>query len=192
MRRDDWLIHQLPVAMAEDDLLVRFVTIFQCIGDTLLHQIDTLPYQFDPTVAPPTMVRTMAAWVGLDWVDSSLDERLQREAVLRYSELLQWRGTRRGLTALLELLTQGPVEVTDSGGVYPEGEAPGGPPHITVRVASSGFVSAGDLVRIVRDEIPANATLRVSIADEVVWPPPDRSLAATGSLPQRQMESDDA
>ena len=47
MRRDDWLTHQLPVGMAEDDFLFRFVSIFQNVADTVMHQIDTLPHMFD-------------------------------------------------------------------------------------------------------------------------------------------------
>lgn len=178
MRRDDWLLHQLPVSMTEDDFFVRFVTIFQGIGDTVLQQIDTLPHQFDPTVAPPTMVRAMAEWLGIDWVDSALDERLQREIVLRYAELIRWRGTKYGVRTLLELITGGPVAVDDSGGVFPEGEAPGGPPLVRVEVTSTGFTDADDLVRIVRDELPADVAFRMVVAGDEVWPPPAATTAA--------------
>lgn len=178
-RRDDWLLHQLPVSMTEDDFFVRFLTIFQNIGDTVLHQIDTLPHQFDPTVAPPIMVRAMAEWLGIDWVDSSLDARLQREIVMRYTELIQWRGTKYGVRKLLELITGGVVVIDDSGGVFAEGEAPGGPALVRIEVESSGFTDADDLVRIVRDELPANVAFRLLVAGDEVWPPP----VATGAQP---------
>ena len=32
MRRDDWLLQQLPVAMVEDDFLARFLRIFQVVA----------------------------------------------------------------------------------------------------------------------------------------------------------------
>ena len=64
MRGNDWLAHQLPVGMTEDDFFMRFVTIFQRISDTVLDQIDSLPYMFDPSVAPDNMVRAMAEWIG--------------------------------------------------------------------------------------------------------------------------------
>jgi hypothetical protein len=54
MRRDDWLLHQLPVGMTEDDFLVRFVTIFQRVADTVVDQVDGVEHAFDPTVAPTT------------------------------------------------------------------------------------------------------------------------------------------
>ena len=94
-RRHDWLLQQLPVAMVEDDFLGRFLMIFQTIADTELHQIDTLQHLFDPAVAPDAMVRTMATWVGIDWVDSSLPDLLQRDLVRGYSSIVRWRGTRR-------------------------------------------------------------------------------------------------
>ena len=187
MRRDDWLTHQLPVAMAEDDFLFRFVSIFQRVADTAMHQIDTLPHLFDPTVAPEPMVRQMAAWLGVDWVDSSLDGRLQRAIVTEYSQIIQWRGTKRGVRRLLQLLTGGGrVDVDDSGGVWPEGESPHASPHVRLDLERSGWLADADLVRIVRDELPATVSFdlwvagrRLHPADEV--PPAD--APRVGQLP---------
>ncbi len=183
MRRDDWLLHQLPVGMAEDDFLFRFVSIFQRVADTVVHQIDTLPHMFDPTVAPEPMVQTMATWLGVDWLDSSLDGRLQRRIVLDYADLIQWRGTKRGLQQLLELLSGAPAEVRDSGGVFPEGESPAAPPHVRLDVESAGWNSVADLVRIIRDELPATVTFDLWIAGERVWPNDEQFAARTGQLP---------
>ena len=57
MRRDDWLVHQLPVGMVEDEFLVRFLSIFQDVATTVMSQIDNLPHMFDATVAPPAQQR---------------------------------------------------------------------------------------------------------------------------------------
>lgn len=172
MRRDDWLIHQLPVGMVEDDFLVRFLTIFQQISDTLVEQVDSLHHMFDPTVAPPEMVRAMAEWLGVDWVDSSMNSRRQREIVLRYSELIGWRGTRRGLRALLELLSGGEVTVEDSGGIFSRGESPKQPAHVHLTMDSPGWNTVGDLIRIIRAELPASVSFDLEIAGRLVWPPP--------------------
>lgn len=186
MRRDDWLTHQLPVGMAEDEFLMRFMTIFQRVSDTVVHQIDTLSHMFDPTVAPDPMVRLMAEWLGVDWVDSSLDERLQREIVLQYSQLIQWRGTKRGLRQLLTLLSGGgTVEVRDTGGVFAEGEAPGGAAHVRLDMESAGWNRVDDLIRIVRDELPASVGFDLWIAGERVWPRDDDVTGRTGHLPQQ-------
>ncbi|MFT4616364.1 MAG: phage tail-like protein [Minisyncoccia bacterium] len=184
MRRDDWLLHQLPVGMTEDDFLVRFVTIFQRVADTVVHQVDGVEHAFDPTVAPDNMVRLMAEWFGVDWVDSSLDVRLQREIVMRYAELIPWRGTRRGMVELLELLTRADVEVRDTGGVFAEGEAPQDPPHVRIDVQSLGWNNRKDFAQIVRDELPATVTFTVWMAGVRIWPAEDDgAAAATGHRP---------
>lgn len=185
MRRDDWLLHQLPVGMAEDDFLYRFVSIFQNVADTVVHQIDALPHTFDATVAPPPMVQTMARWLGVTWLDSSLEPRLQREIVLQYSELIQWRGTKRGLVQLMELLSGGPATVRDSGGVFAEGESPAAPPHVRIDVEATGWNSPADLVRIVRDELPATVTFDLWVAGERIWPSATGPGERAGQLPVR-------
>jgi phage tail-like protein len=184
MRRDDWLLHQLPVGMTDDDFFVRFVTIFQRVADTVVHQVDGVEHAFDPTVAPDNMVRLMAEWFGVDWVDSSLDVRLQREIVMRYAELIPWRGTRRGMVELLELLTGADVEVRDTGGVFAEGEAPQDPPHVRIDVQSLGWNNRKDFAQIVRDELPATVTFTVWMAGVRIWPAEDDgAAAATGHRP---------
>ncbi len=190
MRRDNWLIHQLPVGMTDDDFLVRYLTIFQRLADTVIEQVDQMSLMFDPDVAPDSMVRTMAQWLGVDWVDSSLEDRRQREIVRRYAELIQWRGTHRGLQLLLELLTDGPVEVRDTGGVFAEGEAPGGPAHVRIDVGTSGWNRPDDLVRIVLSEVPASVTLDMWIGNEHVWPPSVDASATPGQLPVAQATAD--
>ena len=95
MRRDDWLLHQLPVGMVEDGFLARFLMIFQTIADTEMHQIDTLAHMFDPTVAPDVMVRALGSWIGIDWIDSSLPDDLQRRIVREYSSLVRPPGMSR-------------------------------------------------------------------------------------------------
>lgn len=180
MRRDDWLLHQLPVAMTEDDFLVRFVTIFQEIGESILQQVDDMPHQFDPTVAAVPMVRAMGAWLGVDWIDPSLEDARQREIVLRYSELVRWRGTARGLRQLLEILTDGDVVIRDSGGVYPAGEAPAAAPHVRIEVGRPKLAETDDLVRIVRDELPAMATFELHTSDGQAWPKPKSPAVFAG------------
>jgi phage tail-like protein len=183
MRRDDWLAHQLPVGMTEDDFLMRFLGIFQTVADTVLHRVDTLPHAFDPTVAPDGLVRLMGSWLGVDWIDSTLDDALQRRIVLEYAELVRWRGTAHGLRRLLEVISGGPAFVEDSGGVYPEGESPSRPPHVRIAVESSGWASPADLLAIVRSELPASVTFELRVGQTVVWPPTD-----TGTEPEPARE----
>lgn len=187
-RRSDWLAHQLPVGMTDDDFLMRFLSIFQTVSDTVLHQIDTLPHMFDATVAPDPMVRLMSRWLGIELIDSSLDDAIQREIVLEYSQLLAWRGTRDGMHRMLEVLTKGPVTVEDTGGVYPEGAAPRTAPHVRISVETTGWATEDDLLVMIRTELPASVTFELSIGGHTVWPvdAPERerlSVRAGASLP---------
>lgn len=175
MRQDEWLLQQLPVGMVDDEFLVRFLSIFQDIADTVLQQVDTLPHMFDPSVAPDPMVRLMGQWIGVDWVDESLDDDLQRHTVLAYAELLKWRGTRRGMELLLETISGGPATVIDSGGVYHEGEAPAAQPHVRIDIESTGWAATEDLIEIVKAELPATVTFQLSVAGRTVWPTPPPS-----------------
>ncbi|MAT03657.1 MAG: phage tail protein [Acidimicrobiaceae bacterium] len=175
MRRDDWLVHQLPVGMTEDDFLRRFLSIFQSVGDSVLAQIDVIDRQFDPTVAPDPMVREMGQWIGLEWLDSSHPDVVQRQAVLEYASLLRWRGTKRGMEALLRFMSGGgEVLIDDSGGIYAEGEAPRDAPHVRMAMSDSILAHTDDVIRIIRSELPASVTFQLAIGDEVVWPPSDR------------------
>lgn len=171
MRREDWLLHQLPVGMVEDDFLARFLRIFQTVADTELLQIDNLPHMFDPHVAPDAMVRALGSWIGIDWIDSSLPDELQRRIVREYSSLIQWRGTARGLRQLLELISLEPAVVQDSGGVYLESDAVSKPPHVRLHVASAGWATEPDLLRIVRSELPASVTFELHVGARRIWPP---------------------
>jgi phage tail-like protein len=170
VRRDDWLIHQLPVGMVEDEFLVRFVSIFQHVADTVVGQIDNLPHVFDVTVAPLPMVRTLGRWVGLDWIDPSLPDALQRRIVTEYFSMLRWRGTRRGMVQLLELISDAPATVEESGGIYPEGRAPADVGHVVLRVQTSGWATDADLLRIVQAELPASITFELHVGGRRIWP----------------------
>ena len=54
-RPPDWLTAQLPLGLVEDDLLRRFVAMFQAVADTMLEHVDNLGLLLDPSVAPPAM-----------------------------------------------------------------------------------------------------------------------------------------
>ena len=125
---------------------------------------------FDVTVAPSPMVRALGAWVGLDWVDPSLPDALQRRIVAEYFSLLSWRGTRRGMKQLLELISGAPAVVEERGGIYPEGESPPDAGHVVLRVESSGWATNADLLRIVEAELPASATFELFVGGERIWP----------------------
>lgn len=170
MRRDDWLLAQLPMGMLEDDFFRRFVSIFQDVATTVLEGADNLQNVVDPSVTPTPMLPYMASWLGVRSLDPSLPESLKRRILAESGDILAWRGTRRGLVALLELLCEGEVDVVETGGVWREGEAPRGTGRVEVRVDAPRWASTADFVALVLDELPAHLPAFIFVGGELVWP----------------------
>jgi phage tail-like protein len=173
-RRSDWMIGQLPIGMLDDEFFVRFVSIFQGVGSTLLDGVDNIANIMDATVTPEAFLPWLGSWLGLDWLQSSFSEEAKRRIVLNYGDLLAWRGTCEGLTRFLEVLTAGTVEVTETGGVFASGEAPSDPPTVGIRTSSSAGIPDRDLVTIIREELPATVTFELWVGPRRLWPEVDQ------------------
>ncbi len=170
-RPADWLTAQLPLGLVEDDLLRRFVSMFQAVADTVLEHVDNLGLLLDPAVAPTGMVRYLGSWLGEERFDDTLDDVVLRRWVGAAAELLRWRGTAQGLQQLLELVTGRPAEVADDGGVFAEGQAPRRLGHVVVRVQRVGALGFDDLVGLIRRDLPAAVTFELHVDGTPVWPP---------------------
>lgn len=155
-RHAQWLVNQLPVGMLGSDFFVRFVSIFQEMGETLMSQADQVKYLPDATVAPTPLLPYLASWIDARTVDASLPEELQRLILRSAAKALALRGTKRGLSEYLEMLSGGPVDVIDGGGVWAPGDSPEDPAWVRLQVASTGHLSESEFVALVRDEIPAD------------------------------------
>ena len=175
MRRDNWLVGQLPMGMLDDDFFVRFVSLFQEVATSLLEDADNIPNVVDPAVAPAEMVRYLGSWIGMPPVDSSLEESLQRALVRRSSQILAWRGTRRGLEQFLEVVTGSVPRIEDSGGISREREEgePAPAPFVRIHVDSIGWLPDQDFVALVDDEIPVSTQYELFVGDRQLWPLPE-------------------
>lgn len=169
-RSAQWLLNQLPVGMLDSDFFVRFVSIFQELGGSLLDNADNIDSLMDVSVAPTQMVRWLGSWIGTETIDPSLDESVQRRIVAGAATTLTWRGTVAGLTRFLELTTGGPAEVVDGGGVWREGDAPTDTAWVRMTVRSTGWLGEADFIDLVRDEVPAHVRAELYVGDRRVWP----------------------
>jgi phage tail-like protein len=169
-RRSDWLVGQLPVGMLDSDFFYRFASIFQEQSGTYLDAIDSLPNTIDPAVAPPPMVRFLAGWLALPPLRPSMNELDQRRTVMEMAKIRRWRGTKRGLTDLLALLTGGQVDISDRSGVFRTGTGGEHLPLVTIRVTSTGWLSEQDLIEVVLDEVPAHASMELFVGERKIWP----------------------
>ncbi len=169
-RSPQWLLNQLPVGMLDGDFFVRFVSIFQELGGTLLEDADNIEYLPDVSVAPDAMLRWLASWIGTEIIDPSLDDQVQRRIVAGAATTLTWRGTVHGLTRFLELITGGPAQIEEGGGVWREGEAPADTAWVRMKVDSTGWMPEDDFIALVRDEVPAHVRAELYIGERLVWP----------------------
>ncbi len=168
-REPDWMLRQLPVQMLREDFFVRFVSIFQELGTTLLEDADTVEHVADLTVAPPATVRWLGSWIGVDNLDEQMPEDLQRRIVASTAGTLGWRGTATGLRGYLELLSDGPAEVEDGGGIWRAGEVPEDTAWVRMRVRGTGALGQDAFVDMVRDEVPAHVRAELYVGNELVW-----------------------
>jgi phage tail-like protein len=168
-RSPHWMLNQLPVGMLESEFFVRFVCIFQELGETLFADADNVDNLLDLSVAPLPVVRWLGSWIGVDEIDASLPDDLQRRIVKSMAKTVAWRGTARGLRRFLELVSGGAVEVEDGGGVWRAGEAPQDTAWVRLRVASTGWLSEADFVSLVRDEVPAHVRADLIVDGRQVW-----------------------
>jgi len=169
-RGTDWLVGQLPAGMLSDDFFVRFVRIFQEQAETLLTHADSLPHLADPQLAPPEMVRYMAGWLGGPGIDDSYADIAQRRILQTFARTLPWRGTRDGLTMLLELFSGASVSITDGGGIFEEDEAPDDVAWVRLEVASTGPLLENDFLTLVLDEVPAHVRCEIVVGGQLIWP----------------------
>lgn len=159
----------LPGVFADDDMLQRFVGALDEVFAPIFATLDNLDAYFDPALAPDDFVDWLAHWVALPMADEWPADR-RRALVARAVELHRWRGTRRGLVALLETVTGGRVVVGDSGGCAGSAVS-GGPlpgydePGLMVRVIVSdpSTVDAGRLDALVALHKPAHLPHRLEI-----------------------------
>lgn len=178
MRNDDWLLAQLPMGMLEDDFFCRFVRIFQDVASTYLDDVDNLDHLLDTAVTPLPFVPYLGSWLGVRSIDPSLPEALQRRIVRESGAILAWRGTLRGVERFLRLVCDGEVSVSETGGVFREGESPTNPARIEIRVEAIGWATVDDFVELLLDELPANVPAHVFVAGELVWPKVPQAVGA--------------
>jgi phage tail-like protein len=170
----------------QDDFFRRFVGIFQEVATSYVEAADGVEHVADPMVAPAPLLPWLGSWLGTNVIDPSLDVDTQRRLVAAAGQTLAWRGTRRGLTEWLHVLTGGPVLIDDPGGVHREGEAPVQAPIVRVRVISTGWLPEDEFVELVRAELPAHVGLELFVGDRLVTTPPEPAPEPEpdGALPE--------
>jgi phage tail-like protein len=149
-------LEDLPVIYQNSDFLGRFLLIFEAIWEPLEQRQDHIAMFFDPRTCPASFLPWLATWLDVAqparWPESRL-RRLLAEAM----DLYRWRGTRYGMTRLLELCTGLPVTISES---------PDAPFlfRVAVRVPPDDADSVTLIERLVQAHKPAHAGYILEVA----------------------------
>jgi phage tail-like protein len=152
------LEEQLPVIMAEDPNLVRFVRLVDPTASELYDRVGDKESIFHPATAPPPVVRWWCSVLGLP-VHDDVQIEVRRAVVSAAAETYPIRGTERSLWMVLAAFSRAPVTIEETGVVFSTPE-----PRVPPRVAGDQPVGAPSLAPPTSVRIVVGAT-EATVAD---------------------------
>jgi phage tail-like protein len=105
----------LPAIYHDGDFLGRFLMIIEGLWEPLEQRQTHMPMYFDPRTCPAPMLPWLAGWLDI-FIDRLWPEARQRAILSEAMDLLRWRGTRFGLSRMIELSTGITPEILDEPG----------------------------------------------------------------------------
>lgn len=105
-------VRYLPSLYTRDELMGRFLMLFESFHAPISQQIRQIPYIFDPSVTPTDMLPWLASWLDLS-LDPAWPESQRRALLKAARRLYQKRGTAAGLQEYLEIYTGGEVQIIE-------------------------------------------------------------------------------
>jgi phage tail-like protein len=105
-------VRHLPAIYQEDELMGRFLMLFESFWGPIEQQIGHLACYFDPRMTPPEFLPWLASWINLV-LDESWPEERRRLLLRSAASLYRKRGTRRGLEEYLEIYTGGKAQIVE-------------------------------------------------------------------------------
>ena len=108
-------LRYLPrIYQEQDEVMARFLMLFESFWAPIESQIDNLPLYFDPAFTPLKLLPWLASWVDLT-LDDHWPEAKRRQLLKAAVSLYRKRGTRRGLQEYLEIYTGAQVQISEHG-----------------------------------------------------------------------------
>jgi len=95
----------------ESDLFRRMLLIFENLWEQLEQRQDFIEMYFDPRTCPASFLRWLASWFDVA-IDPHWPEPSIRAVLLELIQLYQWRGTKYGLTRMVEVCVGVTPEIT--------------------------------------------------------------------------------
>jgi phage tail-like protein len=110
-------VKYLPAVYTDDELLGRFLMLFESFWSPVEQQIGHIWDYFDPRFAPRDLLPWLASWVSLT-LDRRWPVRKRRELIRSAISLYRKRGTKNGLREYLQIYSppNTRVRITEYGG----------------------------------------------------------------------------
>ncbi len=105
-------LNYLPEIYRQDDLMGRFLMLFESFWKPIDTQIRQISCYFDPDLTPEKMLPWLASWVGAYW-DETLPDQRKRALLRKAVQLYQRRGTKGALKSMLDIYTNSEVHINE-------------------------------------------------------------------------------
>lgn len=105
-------IYDLPSVYHANQFLGRFLQIFESLWEPLEQRQSHIQMYFDPRTCPVDFLPWLAGWLSLP-LNPEWPEPRKRTLLTEAFELYRWRGTRYGLSRIIELSTGLAPEILD-------------------------------------------------------------------------------
>ena len=106
-------LRDLPVIFQDADFLGRFLQIFESIWEPLEQRQDHIAMYFDARTCPAAFLPWLASWLDFSF-NAHWPEARRRRLLAEAMELYRWRGTRDGLTHMIEVCAGLTPAITES------------------------------------------------------------------------------
>lgn len=106
-------LNYLPALYYDNDLMARFLMLFESFWKPIEGQISHSSLYFDPKITTPDFLPWLASLIGLS-LDERWSEARQRALLGQAAWLYRRRGTKLGLQRYLEIYTNRPVRIVEN------------------------------------------------------------------------------
>jgi len=96
-------LRYLPALYERDDLMARFLMLFESFWGPIEQRVEHMHLYFDPQMAPGELLPWLASWLGLV-LDEHWSEAQRRRLIASAASLYRMRGTPQGLLEYLSIL----------------------------------------------------------------------------------------
>jgi phage tail-like protein len=155
----------LPSLYADDSLAQRLCQGLDEVLAPVIVTLDCLPAYLDPATTPGDLLDWLAGWVAVT-LPTTMPDRPRRRLVAAAASLSAWRGTVRGLEAVVELATGQVPEIRESGGTTwspdPHAPLPGSPDALLIiSLRADPRLMESRLVPLISGFVPAHLPWRL-------------------------------